>query len=54
MEREISQPELDRAAQGMYDEMLSVKPTWDQLTEVTKNYWRDKALARLSEGEDHD
>lgn len=38
---------LDTAAKALYDACPTVKPTWEQLGEVTKSVWREKALAAM-------
>lgn len=43
----MSQP-LDREARALYDACPSVKPTWDQLGDVTRSVWCDKARLKLA------
>lgn len=33
--------DLDEAARKLYDECVSVKPSWDQIGEVSRGVWRD-------------
>jgi hypothetical protein len=40
--------QLDKQGQALYDACPSVKPTWQQLGDVTKSVWRDKAALKLS------
>jgi len=40
--------QLDRQGQTLYDACPSVKPTWQQIGEVTKSVWRDKAALKIS------
>lgn len=37
-------PKLEAEARRLYDACQTVKPTWDQLGDVTKGVWRDRAL----------
>ena len=34
--------DLDTAARALYDACPSVKPSWDQLGDVTKLVWRER------------
>lgn len=34
---------LDEMAKELYDDCQTVKPSWDQLGEVTKKVWRERA-----------
>lgn len=36
--------ELDAAARALYDACPTPKPDWDQLGDVTKSVWRERAL----------
>jgi hypothetical protein len=40
--------QLDKQGHALYDACPSVKPTWQQLGDVTKSVWRDKAALKLS------
>lgn len=40
--------QLDQQGHALYDACPSVKPTWQQLGDVTKSVWRDKAALKLS------
>jgi len=40
--------QLDKQGQALYDACPSVKPTWQQIGDVTKSVWRDKAALKLS------
>jgi hypothetical protein len=40
--------QLDKQGQALYDACPSVKPTWQQLGDVTKSVWRDGAALKLS------
>lgn len=44
----MNEAELNEAARAMYEAMPSVKPTWDQLPEITRTYWRNKVLEQLA------
>lgn len=33
----------DDAARALYDACPSIKPSWDQLGEATKDVWRERA-----------
>lgn len=39
---------LEREARALYDACQTVKPTWDQLGDVTKSVWRDYAVRKLA------
>lgn len=38
----------DQAARQLYDACQSVKPSWNQLGEVTRSVWRDRAKLKLA------
>ena len=40
--------QLDQQGHALYDACPSVKPTWQQLSDVTKSVWRDRAALKLS------
>jgi len=40
--------QLDQQGHALYDACPYVKPTWQQLGDVTKSVWRDKAALKLS------
>ena len=42
---------LEAEARRLYDACPTVKPTWDQLGEVTRSVWIDKAKEKLNEQE---
>lgn len=44
----VAPAKLEQAAHALYDECQSVKPAWDQLGDVTKGVWRDKARLKLA------
>ena len=44
----VASAKLEQAAHTLYDECPSVKPAWDQLGDVTKSVWRDKARLKLA------
>jgi len=44
----VAAAELEQAAHMLYDECPTVKPSWDQLSDVTKGVWRDKARLKLA------
>lgn len=37
--------EIESQARRMYDDCPTVKPSWDQLGEITKSVWREQAVA---------
>lgn len=43
----------DQQARKLYDACQSVKPTWDQLGDVTKGVWRQKAKLKAAGVKDH-
>lgn len=44
----VAAAKLEQAAHALYDACPSVKPSWDQLGDVTKSVWRDKARLKLA------
>jgi hypothetical protein len=44
----VASAKLDQAAHALYDACPSVKPSWEQLGDVTKSVWRDKARLKLA------
>jgi hypothetical protein len=43
-------PALDAQAQALYEACQTVKPTWAQLEETTRDVWRGYVLSGLSGG----
>jgi hypothetical protein len=39
--------DLDARAKALYDACPTVKPTWDQLGDTTKDVWREMVQAEL-------
>lgn len=39
-----SVPSLDARARALYDACQSVKPSWDQLGDITKSVWREYVI----------
>lgn len=44
----VASAKLEQAAHTLYDACPSVKPSWDQLGDVTKSVWRDRARLKLA------
>lgn len=44
----VAAAKLEQVAHALYDACPSVKPTWDQLGDVTKSVWRDSARLKLA------
>ena len=40
----LSQDEIERLAKDFYAACPSVKPVWEQLGDVTRSVWRERAL----------
>lgn len=47
----MTPPELEAAARKRYDACPTVKPTWDQLGDVTRSVWRDVVLKEKQDAE---
>lgn len=43
--------EIERRAHELYDACQTVKPRWEDLGDVTRSVWIDKALAEVAAGE---
>lgn len=39
-------PQIEAAARALYEAMDVAKPGWDQLGDVTKSVWRDRAIGK--------
>lgn len=46
--------DIEALAKGLYDACPTVKPLWEQLGEVTKGVWRDRAMQITFFNEDED
>ena len=42
-----STEQIEQEAKRMYDDCPTVKPTWEQLSDVTKGVWRERAAAKF-------
>lgn len=40
--------DIEAAARALYDACQTVKPNWDQLGDVTKSVWRERAAAQAA------
>lgn len=40
--------EVEREARRMYDDCPTVKPKWEQLRDVTRTLWRERAAEKLA------
>lgn len=42
--------EVEALAKQLYDALQTPKPSWEQLGDVTKSVWRERAMSELMEG----
>ena len=43
-----TEQELEKEARRMYDDCPTIKPSWDQIGDVTRSVWRQRAAEKLN------
>jgi len=44
----MTDPDIEERAKELWDDQQTVKPDWDQLSETTKDAWRERAIDGVS------